>query len=52
VTEHKKDFMPKFVGFPIAKKELVEAGYFVACLMVNCGGCGDKHPWNVTLSKN
>lgn len=48
----KKNYMPEFVGFPVAKGVLVEAGYFVVCMTVVCGDCGDRHPWNLTLSKN
>ncbi len=47
-----KNLLPKFVGFPVPKAYLVKSGYFVSCMGVVCGGCGERHPWNMTMSKN
>jgi hypothetical protein len=47
-----KNYMPVFVGFSVLAKPLVIRGCFEPCLGVVCGGCGDKHVWNLLLSKN
>ncbi len=52
ITREANSMLPKFVGFPVPRRELAQAGYFVVCMGAVCGGCGDRHPWNLTLSKN